>query len=227
MGARGRARLGAILSFNTVASPPRSRDAQRRLPWALEARPIRNVPVRSIGTACVSGRTGLGLCAGGSSAAVGSACSHYGSISRIFGVFRSIPGPEDALAGHPLTLVTVILVRIVITMWAVWWGAGKAPTVDQRAKTCHRRNASRSWIRRTLRREAPASLEPCPPPRESGGNRVNNRVSRTLTGGTCVLPAGLQDWYSAVMLFSIINFVFNDHFPFRTVLKRVRPWISP
>jgi hypothetical protein len=24
--------------------------------------------------------------------------------------------------------VTVILVQIVITMWAVWWGAGKVPT---------------------------------------------------------------------------------------------------
>jgi hypothetical protein len=42
--------------------------------------------------------------------------------------FRSIPGPEDALAGHPLTLVSVILVQIVITMWAVWWGAGQMPT---------------------------------------------------------------------------------------------------
>jgi hypothetical protein len=41
--------------------------------------------------------------------------------------FRSIPGPEDALAGRPLTLVTVILVQIVITMWAVWWAAGKVP----------------------------------------------------------------------------------------------------
>ena len=27
-----------------------------------------------------------------------------------------------------MTLVTVILVQIVITMWAVWWGAGKVPT---------------------------------------------------------------------------------------------------
>jgi hypothetical protein len=39
-----------------------------------------------------------------------------------------LPGPEDALAGHPVTLVTVILVQIVITMWAVWWGAGNVPT---------------------------------------------------------------------------------------------------
>ena len=27
------------------------------------------------------------------------------------------------MAGHPLTLVAVILVQIIVTMWAVWWGA--------------------------------------------------------------------------------------------------------
>jgi hypothetical protein len=50
------------------------------------------------------------------------------NLANISEFFRSIPGPEDALAGRPLTLVTVILVQIVITMWAVWWGAGKVPT---------------------------------------------------------------------------------------------------
>ena len=50
------------------------------------------------------------------------------NLANISEFFRSIPGPEDALAGHPLTLVTVILVQIVITMWAVWWGAAKVPT---------------------------------------------------------------------------------------------------
>ena len=50
------------------------------------------------------------------------------NLANVSEFFRSIPGPEDALAGHPLTLVTVILVQIVITMWAVWWGAGKVPT---------------------------------------------------------------------------------------------------
>ena len=50
------------------------------------------------------------------------------NLANISEFFRSIPGPEDALAGHPLTLVTVILVQIVITMWAVWWSAGKVPT---------------------------------------------------------------------------------------------------
>jgi hypothetical protein len=50
------------------------------------------------------------------------------NLANISEFFRSIPGPEDALAGRPLTLVTVILVQIVITIWAVWWSAAKAPT---------------------------------------------------------------------------------------------------
>ena len=41
--------------------------------------------------------------------------------------FPAIPGPEDAMAGRPLLLVTVIFVQIVVTLWAVWWGAGKSP----------------------------------------------------------------------------------------------------
>ena len=49
------------------------------------------------------------------------------NLANISEFFRSIPGPEDALAGRPLTLVTVILVQIVITMWAVWWSAARAP----------------------------------------------------------------------------------------------------
>ena len=40
--------------------------------------------------------------------------------------FPAIPGPEDAMAGRPLLLVTVIFVQIVVTLWAVWWGAGKS-----------------------------------------------------------------------------------------------------
>jgi hypothetical protein len=27
-----------------------------------------------------------------------------------------------------LTLVTVILLQIIVTMWAVWWSAAKVPT---------------------------------------------------------------------------------------------------
>jgi hypothetical protein len=33
--------------------------------------------------------------------------------------------PEDAMAGHPLTLVSVILLQIVVTMLAVLWAARK------------------------------------------------------------------------------------------------------
>jgi membrane-bound metal-dependent hydrolase YbcI (DUF457 family) len=41
--------------------------------------------------------------------------------------FPAIPGPEDTMAGRPLLLVTVIFVQIVVTLWAVWWGATKSP----------------------------------------------------------------------------------------------------
>ena len=66
------------------------------------------------------------------------------NLANVSEFFRSIPGPEDALAGHPLTLVTVILVQIVITMWAVWWGARKVPRHlrSTATTTCHTRNAS-------------------------------------------------------------------------------------
>jgi LexA-binding, inner membrane-associated putative hydrolase len=49
------------------------------------------------------------------------------NVVNISEFFRAIPGPEDALAGHPLILVTVILVQILVTMWAIWWGAGRRP----------------------------------------------------------------------------------------------------
>jgi hypothetical protein len=73
------------------------------------------------------------------------------NLVNISEFFRSIPGPEDALAGHPLTLVTVILVQIVITMWAVWWGAGKVPTdvrIQPQRKHVTCGTPLRSWIRR-------------------------------------------------------------------------------
>ncbi len=41
--------------------------------------------------------------------------------------FRAIPGPEAAMAGRPLFLVTVILAQIVVTWWADWWGAVRSP----------------------------------------------------------------------------------------------------
>ena len=37
--------------------------------------------------------------------------------------FAAIPGPEEWLAGRPLVLVTIIFAQIIITLWAVWWGA--------------------------------------------------------------------------------------------------------
>jgi hypothetical protein len=54
------------------------------------------------------------------------------NLANISEFFQSIPGPEDALAGRPLTLVTVILLQIVVTIWAVWWGAGTVPTRSAR-----------------------------------------------------------------------------------------------
>ena len=30
------------------------------------------------------------------------------------------------LAGHPLVLVTVILAQIIVTQWAIWWGARRS-----------------------------------------------------------------------------------------------------
>ena len=46
--------------------------------------------------------------------------------------FPEIPGPENAMAGRPLLLVTVILVQIVVTLWAVRWGAGESHDSEMR-----------------------------------------------------------------------------------------------
>jgi hypothetical protein len=43
----------------------------------------------------------------------------------------TIRGPEGAMAGRPLLLVTVILGQIVATQWAIWWAAPR----DIRLKT--------------------------------------------------------------------------------------------
>jgi hypothetical protein len=37
-------------------------------------------------------------------------------------LFPATPGPEDAMEGRPLLLVTVIFVQIVVTLWAVLVG---------------------------------------------------------------------------------------------------------
>jgi len=46
--------------------------------------------------------------------------------------FPAIPGPEEALAGRPLLIVTVILAQIVVTLWAVWWGARRSTALARR-----------------------------------------------------------------------------------------------
>jgi hypothetical protein len=41
--------------------------------------------------------------------------------------FAAIPGVEGVLAGRSQLLVTVILVQIVVTLWAIWWAANRRP----------------------------------------------------------------------------------------------------
>ena len=40
----------------------------------------------------------------------------------------TVPGPEGWLAGRPSLLTTIILMQIVTTLWAVWWGARQGPS---------------------------------------------------------------------------------------------------
>jgi hypothetical protein len=54
------------------------------------------------------------------------------NLANVSLFFPAIPGPEDAMAGRPLLLVTVILGEIIVTLWAVWWGVGKS-SVDELA----------------------------------------------------------------------------------------------
>jgi LexA-binding, inner membrane-associated putative hydrolase len=61
------------------------------------------------------------------------------NLANVSLFFPAIPGPEDAMAGRPLLLVTVIFIQIVLTLWAVWWGAGKSPDRE-------RRDASRAAV---------------------------------------------------------------------------------
>ena len=50
----------------------------------------------------------------------GHRCLHLANLSLIF---AAVPGPEVMLAGRPALLVTVILIQIVITLWAIRWTA--------------------------------------------------------------------------------------------------------
>lgn len=45
------------------------------------------------------------------------------NVANLSLFFAAIPGPEQWLANRPLLLTTVILFQIVVTLWAVWWGA--------------------------------------------------------------------------------------------------------
>ena len=47
------------------------------------------------------------------------------NVANISLFFRAIPGPEGLMAGRPLVVVTVIFAQIVVTLWAVWWGASR------------------------------------------------------------------------------------------------------
>jgi hypothetical protein len=41
--------------------------------------------------------------------------------------FPGIPGPEQWMAGRPVLLTTIIFAQIVITLFAVYWGAQRPP----------------------------------------------------------------------------------------------------
>ena len=49
------------------------------------------------------------------------------NLANISLFFSGIPGPEQLLAGRPILLVTLIFAQIVVTLWAVWWGARQGP----------------------------------------------------------------------------------------------------
>ena len=48
------------------------------------------------------------------------------NIANLSLFFPAIAGPEQWLADEPLILTTIILVQIIVTLWAVWWGARRS-----------------------------------------------------------------------------------------------------
>lgn len=42
--------------------------------------------------------------------------------------FAAVPGPEQWLADRPQFLTTIILVQILVTLFAVWWGTFRSPS---------------------------------------------------------------------------------------------------
>ena len=71
------------------------------------------------------------------------------NLANVSEFFRSIPGPEDAMAGHPLTLVSVILLQIVVTMWAVWWAACNVSHRERPSGLGFMKHDGQAEIRRT------------------------------------------------------------------------------
>lgn len=75
------------------------------------------------------------------------------NVANLSLFFAAVPGLEALLAGRPALLVTVILIQIVITLAAVWWGARpsqrpadrdrSAPSVTGGGSSGRRRPAAR------------------------------------------------------------------------------------
>jgi len=61
-----------------------------------------------------------------------------GNLANITLFSAAIPGPEQFLAGHPLTLVTVILAQIVVTLALIDWLAARpapGPSMSEALRT--------------------------------------------------------------------------------------------
>ncbi len=48
------------------------------------------------------------------------------NLANVSLFFPAVPGLEQLLAGRSTLLTTVILVQILVTLWAVWWGARRS-----------------------------------------------------------------------------------------------------
>jgi hypothetical protein len=50
------------------------------------------------------------------------------NLANVSLFFPAVPGLEQLLAGRSTLLTTVILAQILVTLWAVWWGARRSET---------------------------------------------------------------------------------------------------
>jgi hypothetical protein len=48
------------------------------------------------------------------------------NLANVSLFFPAVPGLEQLLAGRSTLLTTVILAQILVTLWAVWWGARRS-----------------------------------------------------------------------------------------------------